>query len=124
MPSRASANDNASGVGVALEAARTLQRLIAAGQLPQPRRSIRILLIPEMTGTYAYLASHEDHIDKMLAGINLDMVGEKQELCQGPLVAEYPPEASGSFVGDLAAAILQAVAQRQKPRRQFLICAL
>ncbi len=111
---KASANDNASGVGVALEAARTLRALIEAGELPQPRRSIRILLVPEMTGTYAYLAAHRERIPKMLAAVNLDMVGEKQELCQGPLLTEYPPEAAGSFVGDLMAAIMEAVAQESK----------
>lgn len=111
---KASANDNASGVGVALEAARTLATLIASGELPKPRRSIRILLIPEMTGTYAYLAANEGQIPKMLAAINLDMVGENQDLCKGPLVAEYPPEAAGSFVGDLIAAIMEAVAAESK----------
>lgn len=107
---QASANDNASGVGTALEAARALNHLINSGQLPRPRRSIRILLIPEMTGTYCYLASHESRLPQLKAAINLDMVGEKQELCQGPLVAEYPPQAARSFVGDLLAAILDAVA--------------
>lgn len=107
---KASANDNASGVGVALEAARALNKLIASGELPKPRRSIRILLIPEMTGTYTYLAANEDRIPKMLAAINLDMVGENQDLCKGPLVAEYPPEAASSFVGDLIATIMEAVA--------------
>lgn len=107
---KASANDNASGVGVALETARALNHLIAVGELPKPRRSIRILLIPEMTGTYAYLATNEDRIPKMLAAVNLDMVGQNQDLCKGPLVVEYPPEAAGSFVGDLMAAILEAIA--------------
>ncbi len=111
---KASANDNASGVGVALETARTLNSLIASGELPKPRRSIRILLIPEMTGTYAYLATNEERIPQMLAAINLDMVGENQDLCKGPLVAEYPPEAAGSFVGDLLAAIMEEVAAESK----------
>lgn len=111
---RASANDNASGAGTALEVARCLQQLIADGKLPTPRRSIRILLIPEMTGTYAYLASHEDRIPQMLAAINLDMVGERQELCQGPLLAEYPPLAADSFVGDVLAAVLAAAAEETK----------
>jgi len=44
----------------------------------------------------------------------LDMVGEKQELCQGPLVAEYPPHATESFVGDVLAAIMELVAEEAK----------
>ena len=109
-----SANDNASGVGVALEVARGINSLISKGRLPQPKRSIRILLVPEMTGTYAYLATNPNRIEKTLAAINLDMVGEKQELCRGPLVAEYPPTASDSFVGDLLAAIMGEAAQEVK----------
>ena len=111
---RASANDNASGVGTALEVARSLQALIVNGILPRPKRGIRILLIPEMTGTYAYLATHEPQIPKMMAAINLDMVGGKQELCQGPLLVEYPPDAASSFVGDVLAAIMDAVSQETK----------
>jgi len=43
-----SANDNASGCGAAIEAARVLAKLIDSGTLPRPRRSIRFLLVPEM----------------------------------------------------------------------------
>ncbi|MCL2497571.1 MAG: DUF4910 domain-containing protein [Symbiobacteriaceae bacterium] len=111
---QASANDNASGVGVLLEAAHCLQKLIDNGTLPKPQRGIRFLLIPEMTGTYAWLSQNEGKIPQIKAGLNLDMVGEKQELCQGPLVVEYPPQASLSFVGDLAAAILDGVALEAK----------
>lgn len=111
---QASANDNASGVGVVIETARTLQRLIEEGKLAKPKRGIRFLLVPEMTGTYAYLSQNESKIPKILAGLNLDMVGEKQELCQGPLVVEYPPQAAKSFVGDLMAGVLEAVTEEAK----------
>ncbi|MGE5652997.1 MAG: DUF4910 domain-containing protein, partial [Bacillota bacterium] len=109
-----SANDNASGVAVALESIRTLSDLIKSGKLPKPKRGIRILLIPEMTGTYAYLATNPERIPKTLAAINLDMVGERQELCVGPLVAEHPPQATESFVGDLIDAIMAAVGKEAK----------
>jgi len=32
-----------------------------------------------MTGTYAYLAGHEDELPRFVAGLNLDMVGEDQD---------------------------------------------
>jgi len=67
-----------------------------------------------MTGTFAYLAQNEERIPRILAGLNLDMVGEKQELCQGPLVVEYPPQAAKSFVGDLMANVLEAVTEEAK----------
>jgi len=96
-----SANDNASGAAAALELARTLQRLIAGGKLPRPKRAIQILLVPEMMGTYAYLAAHEDEIDRMVAGVNLDMVGQNQDVCHSVFIVEHTPEAMPSFAATL-----------------------
>jgi hypothetical protein len=96
-----SANDNASGCAAALELARSLQHLIEDSKLPRPRRGIRILLLAEMTGTFAYLATHEEAIPRMVAGINLDMVGENQDLCGSVFIVERPPAAMPSFVADL-----------------------
>ncbi len=110
-----SANDNASGAGALLEAARALQELIAAGRLPRPRRSIRLLWVPEMTGTYAYLATHEDELARMVAGLNLDMVGQNQALCQSSFLIERPPEALPSFAGDLAEALREALQGGARP---------
>ncbi len=94
---RPSANDNASGSAAALEIARTLQKLVDAGKLAPPRRGIRFLWVPEMTGTYAYLATREDEIERMVAGLNLDMVGQNQELCGSSFLIERPPQAMPSF---------------------------
>src|SRR5690606_4340422 len=75
------ANDNASGVGASLEAARALAALRREKRLVQPLRTIRFLWLPEMTGTYAYLQEREREgtLQHLLCGLNLDMVGEKQE---------------------------------------------
>ena len=96
-----SANDNASGSATALEMARALQRLITTGQLSPPRRSIRFLWVPEITGTFAYLATHETEIPHIIAGVNLDMVGQNQELCGSSFLIEWPPAAMSSFAPDL-----------------------
>lgn len=100
-----SCNDNASGSAAALETARALNTLIQRERLPQPKRSIRFLWVPEMTGTYAYLASHEDDIPHMVAGLNLDMVGENQDLCKSSLLIEQPPMSMPSF----APALLECI---------------
>lgn len=91
------ANDNASGAAALLETAATLQRLIAAGELQQPRRTIIFLWIPEMTGTYAWLSRHEAMIPDIVAGINLDMVGENQAKTGSVLLIDSPPAALASF---------------------------
>ena len=101
-----SANDNASGCGALVEAASTLARLVKSGRLPKPRRTIRFLWLPEMSGSYAYLANNEDKLKKTVAAINLDMVGENQALCGSTFNVEKPIRALPGFGGDLAAAVL------------------
>ena len=51
------AEDNATGVAATLEAMATLNRLIAAGTLPKPKRSIRVLSMGEMYGSMHYVAA-------------------------------------------------------------------
>lgn len=90
-----------------MEVARTLHNLIEKKELEPPRRGIRFLLVPEMHGTVAYLASNEEKIDHLVAAINLDMVGENQDLCKSSLLIERTPDALPSFVNDLAEIILE-----------------
>lgn len=108
---RASANDNASGVSAAMESIRAIKDLVEAGKLPPLKRGIRILLIPEFTGTYAYLDRIQDERKKILAGFNLDMVGGKQNDGYGPITITDLPKASPSFVGDLAMFVLEEIKQ-------------
>lgn len=98
-----SANDNASGAAALLEVARGLAALVSRGELATPRRTIRFLWVPEMYGAFAYLASCEDRIPRMVAGLNLDMVGQDQEQCGCALVFEQPPHAAANFAGALLA---------------------
>jgi hypothetical protein len=92
-----SAGDNASGVAVALETHRVISDLIEKGNLPQPRYGIRFLLVPEMTGTYAYLSRERGASRRLLLGLNLDMVGQRQDVTGSTLCIEWPPLASPSF---------------------------
>jgi len=101
-----SANDNASGVGTIIEVARTLHTLIENEKLEKPKRSIRFLLVPEIIGIVAYLASNQEKIPVTTAGINLDMVGSQGTL-KSPLLLERTPDALPSFVNDLAEIILE-----------------
>ena len=69
------ANDNISGAVVLMEVARTLQKLIDNGDIPQPKRDIRILWVNEISATTAWIAQNRKEMAKSLCGINLDMVG-------------------------------------------------
>lgn len=66
------AQDNATGVAGMLEAVAALQRLIAAGQLPSPKRSIRILVMPEDFGSSAYISAHMDRMKRTIGAICVD----------------------------------------------------
>lgn len=101
------ANDNASGVAASLEAARVLAALRREKRLSQPLRTLRFLWPPEMTGTYAYLQRRrqEGTLHRLLCGLNLDMVGEKQEVTGSVFLLERPGEALSGFATDLVAAL-------------------
>ena len=105
------ANDNASGCGAAMEAARVLNKLIKEGELPKPKRTIRLTLVPEMAGSYAYLAEREEDIPKMVAAINLDMVGEDQDQTGSVNIVHRTPDSLPSYVN----AVIEAIfAETQK----------
>lgn len=70
------ANDNYSGVACILETGRTILALVKKGLIEQPRRSIRFIWFPEFSGSRAYVQKHPDEMERVFAGINMDMVGE------------------------------------------------
>jgi len=106
-----SANDNASGSGLLIEIARTIQTLINSGKITRPKRTIRFLWVPETLGTVAFLHSHEDIPNRLIAGINLDMVGENQELCKSTLTLDRTPDSLPSYLNDL---VLHLIEQSMK----------
>ena len=71
----AGANDNASGSAAILELARALQTAIHKHSLMRPRRTIRFLWVPEITGSQAYLARHPEIVQRLVGGVHMDMVG-------------------------------------------------
>lgn len=108
---RSSVNDNASGAAAAMEAMCTLNRLIEEGTLPKPYRTIRLILVPEFTGTYAFLKGNEDRLSEIVAGINLDMVGAYQDGKAGALIIVDTPDSAHSFSGDLASIIMDELSK-------------
>jgi hypothetical protein len=102
-----SANDNASGSGSLLEIARTIMALINSGKIPQPARTIRFFWVPETLGTAAYLSHHEDTFNRFVAGINLDMVGQNQELCKSALNLDRTPDSCPSYLNDYVYSLIK-----------------
>ena len=106
---RSSANDNASGTACVMEAMKTLHDLLERGVLPPLHRGIRMLLVPEFTGTYAWLDRLGDGAKKVRAAFNLDMVGGRQSGGYGPITITDLPLATPSPVSDAAATVLDEI---------------
>ena len=87
---KSSCNDNASGVSATIEAMNVINKLIRQGKIKQPDHTIKLTLIPEFTGTFAYLSDHNDY-QKGLGAMNLDMVGGRQTRFYGPITLTKTP---------------------------------
>ncbi len=116
-----SANDNASGSGAMIEAARTLQTLISGKKIAPPRITIHFMWVPEYFGTLAYVSNHPearrcdspwDYPRKkpddfgsgkpcVLANINMDMVGEDTVKTNSRFYFTKSPDSVPSFLDGL-----------------------
>jgi aminopeptidase YwaD len=103
------ANDNASGCSGILEIARTFQRLIAQGRLPQPQRTLRFIWPCEIECTIALLNAKPEFATRTLATIHLDMIGGNTDVTKGALGVEGSPPSLPSFVSDVGFVIARWV---------------
>ena len=85
------ANDNCGGPATQLEAGRAWIALINEGVLPKPKRTVRFLWVPEISGTRAYLKAHTDLAAHAVASVSTDMVGANQS-GQPQLAAPQPDD--------------------------------
>jgi len=98
---RPGANDNASGCATILESARTLAKLIAAGALPRPARTLRFFWPPEVEGTVALLNARPEFAQHIAAVVHMDMVGGGPAT-QAVFHVTRGPQSLPSFVHDVA----------------------
>ncbi len=107
------ANDNCTGVATILEVARTITRLVHDGVLPQPKRTIRFVWGPEISGTTAYMFKHPELQDRLLAALNFDMTGADLAATGEYLRMKMTPDSRPSYLNDLLASLLQFVDQTE-----------
>jgi aminopeptidase YwaD len=106
---RPGANDNGSGCVTILESARVLAHLIGAGQLPQPKRTLRFVWGPEIEGTMAFLAGHPEIKLRLRANIHMDMVGGDPFKNKSVFHLTSTPWSLPSFVTDVGVVFLDAI---------------
>lgn len=98
---RPGANDNASGSAAILEIARTFQKLIRAGKIERPRRTIRFIWPPEIEGTVALLNARPELARRIKAVVHMDMVGGGPET-KAIFHITRSPASLPSFINDVA----------------------
>ncbi len=96
------AHDNATGVASIIGAAETLHRLIQAGKLVRPRRTIRVLGMGECYGTMYYLEHHQDRVKRTVAAMCIDSPAGLQNLAGTEYTWIVNPHSAKSYVDALA----------------------
>lgn len=109
------AQDNATGVAASIEALHTLKKLIDSGQLAKPRRTIRLLLMPELYGSLHYIESHKSRIAKTVASITVDTPAASYELAGTEYTIYRAPHSGKSWTDALMPRIAQAVLPVRRP---------
>ena len=87
------ANDNATGVGVALEMASVTAKLIKEGKIV-PKRTLTYLWGDEIISTKRYVQEDSLRRKDIKWGISLDMVGENTAITGGTFLIEKMPDPS------------------------------
>jgi hypothetical protein len=109
---RPGANDNASGVGLAMETAKVIQEAIKSGVIDRPRRTITFIVGAEMYGSISYLERNWGRRQSLVGGFCLDMVGEDQEKTKAGVEVSSVPDSLPTFLNDHVATLLEEVRRR------------
>ena len=90
-------DDNATGVALNLELAVKMKKLIDAGVIPRPQRTIVFMWGDEMSFSSLYLDAHTEDIKNIICCIDLDMVGEDPAKTGGPMRIEKAPDPAAYY---------------------------
>jgi aminopeptidase YwaD len=110
------ANDDFSGCVTMLEAGRSIIKLINNGVISKPKRTIRFLWVPEISGSFWYLAHHKNIADKTKYNINLDMVGEDTHKNLNSLVFYQNLHSRAHWIDDATIDLLEWVGKNCSER--------
>jgi hypothetical protein len=95
------AQDNATGVAAMLEAMGTLNRLVAAGKLPRPKRTIRLLTMGEMYGSMHYVSTHMEQMRNTVAAMCVDTPAASYKLAGTEYTFYLNPHVAKSYTDAL-----------------------
>ena len=106
---RPGANDNASGVGLVMEVAKTIQEAVRDGVIPPPKRTITFIIGAEMYGSISYLERNWDRRHNIVGGFCLDMLGEDQEKTKAGVEVSSVPDSVPTYLNDHVATLFEEV---------------
>jgi hypothetical protein len=109
------AQDNATGVAASVEALATLNRLIASGKLPRPRRTIRVLLMPELYGSLSYITHNQDRMRNTVAAMTVDTPAASYDLAGTEYTLYSNPHVAKSWTDALILRVAQASLPSGRP---------
>jgi hypothetical protein len=110
------ANDNCGGPATQLEAGRAWIEMIKDGTLPKPKRTIRFLWVPEISGTTAYLRAHPDLGQHVVASISTDMVGANQTINHNSLHLNQTMYSIPSIINDVSRQFFEYVGETNREK--------
>ena len=103
--------NNLTGVGTTLDLARSLATLVDQGRIPRPRRNIRFTWGAEHTTSLYYFYTYPENTKRVLAYLDLDMVGDHQYLSQSILRLYRTPHSRPSFINDIVQEMFELVGE-------------
>lgn len=109
-------NDNCSGPATQLEAGRAWIKMIGEGALPKPKRTVRFLWVPEISGSRAYLNAHPEHAAHVLAAVDMDMVGADQSKNHNSLHLNLTPASLPSFLNTVCQQMIEYVGDTNREK--------
>ena len=113
------AHDNATGVAAMMESLATLQRLIQSGKLPRPRRTIRILTMPEVYGSLYYAQTHPERMRRTVAAMCVDTPAAPYNLPGTEYTFYMNPHVAKSFTDALVLQVAKAWLSQFNPPRPW-----
>ncbi len=90
-------NDNATGVATLLGMATEYKRMVDAGEIARPERTITFMWGDEMSMATLYMSSHKAEKENLITVLDLDMTGEDPDMTGGVMRIEKTPDPSAAY---------------------------
>jgi hypothetical protein len=103
-----------------IEAVTTLRSLIDAGKLPRPKRSIRLLTMPELYGSMHYVVTHPERMRHTVAAMAVDAPAALYNLAGTEYTFHLNPHVATSFTDALVLRIADAYLASVAPDSDLL----